>query len=241
MTEPKHPHCRTCPVWQSRRLDIAFDCPGLPERKGELRRAIVAGLAAMTPEIRRRKSEAICRHIAALDVYAKARTVMAYVAMEMEPDPWPLVRAMWQAGKRVVLPRVEPPFEEPRIGYVHQRQIVPVVLGAQPVDDPRDHGELAMTVFGILEPKSAAAAVPPTEIDLILVPCLAFDRRGHRMGKGGGFYDRFLSRQDVAAATCGLAFTEQVFGRLPVCPHDQAVDVLVTETGAVSFARDRRR
>ncbi|MBN2584005.1 MAG: 5-formyltetrahydrofolate cyclo-ligase [Planctomycetes bacterium] len=235
MTEPKHPQCRTCRVWQARKGEADFSCPGLPEHKSELRRAITVSLSSMTPEIRRQKSEAICRHVKGIDLYARARTVMAYVALEMEPDPWSLIREMWQAGKRVVVPRVEPPFEEPRIGYLHQRKVIPVLLKPQYVDDPHDHGELEMTVFGICEPKSAAAAVPPDEIDLILVPCLAFDRHGNRMGKGGGFYDRFLSQNGVSAATCGLAFSEQVFGHLPVCPHDHPVDLLVTETGVHDF------
>jgi 5-formyltetrahydrofolate cyclo-ligase len=240
VTEPKHPHCKLCSVWQANSRDENFHCPGSPERKAELRQAIYNSLNSMTPEVRRQKSQVICRHLQELPEYRPARTIMAYVALEMEPDPWPLVREAWAAGKGVAMPRVDPPLEEPQIPKVHDRRLLPFVLEEQLLDDPADHPGLRMDVFGIFEPKSAAAEIPVSEIALVLVPCLAFDRRGHRMGKGGGFYDRFLGRQDMTAVSCGLAFSEQVFAQLPNCPHDRPVDVLVTETGITDFRKSRR-
>lgn len=240
MTEPIHPHCKVCPTWQANSGNPDFQCPASPEQKSKLRRAINDSLNSMTPEVRRRKSRLICKHLEQLAAYQRARTIMAYVALEEEPDPWPLVRAAWAAGKQVVMPRVDPPFEEPRIPRIHDRRILPFVLEEQLLDDPAEHPGLRVDVFGIFEPKSTSAEIPVGEIGLILVPCLAYDRCGRRMGKGGGFYDRFLAREDMTAVSCGLAFSEQVFGRLPNCPHDRSVDILVTETGIMDFRKARR-
>jgi len=240
VTEPIPPHCKLCPTWQANSGNEDFQCPGSPVRKAKLRQAIYNSLGAMTPEVRRQKSQLICRHLQALAEYKRPRTVMAYVALEMEPNPWPLVREAWAEGKQVALPRVDPPFEEPRIPHIHDRRLLPFLLEQQLVDDPRDHSGLRMDVFGISEPKSVATEISVRELGLILVPCLAYDRQGRRMGKGGGFYDRFLSREDLTAVSCGLAFSEQVFTQLPTCPHDQPVDILVTETGVIDFRKSRR-
>lgn len=239
MTEPIPPHCKVCPTWRANQGDKDFQCPASPRQKARLRRAIYDSLNSMTPEVRRKKSQLICKHLEQLAAYQQARTIMAYLALEMEPDPWPLVRAAWAAGKQVVMPRVDPPFEEPRIPRMHDRRLLPLVLEEQLLDDPADHPGLRMDVFGIFEPKSTAAEMPVGQIGLILVPCLAYDRRGRRMGKGGGFYDRFLARPDMTAVSCGLAFSEQVFACLPACPHDRPVDILVTETGIVDFRKAR--
>jgi 5-formyltetrahydrofolate cyclo-ligase len=229
-------HCQHCP--QRAKVEReGGDCPSSPQRKAELRRAVTASLSAMTPEVRRKKSELIVRRVLELEEFKRAHVVMAYVALELEVDPWLLVRESWALGKVVALPRIEPPLPEPRATYMHNRQIVPFELKQEPVDDPHDHGGLRADAVGILEPKADAAEIPVGEIGLVVVPTVAFDRRGCRLGKGGGFYDRFLARADLKAALCGLAFSEQVFAGLPVCPHDRPVDLLVTEAGVMDFRR----
>jgi 5-formyltetrahydrofolate cyclo-ligase len=72
-------------------------------------------------------------------------------------------------------------------------------------------------------------------IDFIVVPALAFDHRGYRLGRGGGFYDRFLALPDLRAVTCGLGFAEQVVDEVPVAPHDRPVKLLVTDKGVLRF------
>jgi len=200
-----------------------------------MRDAVMGGLSAMTPEVRRKKSQRIAKHVLGRKAFKEARVVMAYIAMEMEVDPWELVREAWELGKTVAVPRVEPPLDEPRVRYVHDREIRAYELSAALVDDPREHPDVRADVFGILEPKASAREVPPAEIGLVLVPCVAYDRQGYRMGKGGGFYDRFLAREDLHAVSCGLAFAEQLFNGVPRCPHDQRVDMVVTETGPVEL------
>jgi 5-formyltetrahydrofolate cyclo-ligase len=210
-------------------------CPSAPARKSELRRAVAGSLAAMSPLVRRQKSQLIARQVLELDAFQRASVIMAYVGMEMEVDPWLVVREAWARGKTVALPRIDPPLEDRRIHRMHDRNILPFELEPQKIENPADHPGLRVDACGILEPGPGAAEISAAEIGLIFVPCIAFDRLGFRMGKGGGFYDRFLSRPDVAAVTVGLAFSEQVFTALPRCPYDRPVSLLVTETGVCDF------
>ena len=233
-------HCRHCLL--SRQFDDpASQCPGSPEQKTDLRRVVTESLSAMTPDVRRTKSQRIVKHLIEFEPFKRAGVVMAYVAMEMEVDPWTLIREAWALGKRVVLPRIHPSLDCPKVPSVHNRHLRACELHPQPVDDPRNHTDLRPDVMGILEPKDSAAEVPVRDIDLVLVPCVAFDRRGCRLGKGGGFYDRFLIHGDFHGLAVGLAFSEQVFNSLPTCPHDQEVKFIATESGLIDVTDNGRR
>ena len=76
---------------------------------------------------------------------------------------------------------------------------------------------------------------PADNIDLIVVPGLAFDTSGGRLGKGGGFYDRFLVQPGMHALTCAVAFAEQMIETVPAEPHDRRVDMLVTDEAVLRF------
>lgn len=220
--------CRHCTRFSSRRQ--AEQCPSSPARKNGMRKIIVAGLGSMSPEIRRRKSLAVARRIISCDAFQRARMIMAYVAMELEVDLWSMVREAWKMGKRIAMPRIVPPLSEPRIPLVHDRRILPYEIVPAEVDDPADHPGLQTDMLGIWEPRPQSRPVSLTEVDLVLVPALAYDRTGHRLGKGGGFYDRLLSSDGLQATTIGVAFREQIFASLPTCPHDHPIDMLITET-----------
>ncbi len=226
--------CRQCP--RVRSMDEAANCHASPARKMHIRRAVAMALGSMSPEIKRQKSLAIVRRLLAHPVFQSARTIMGYIAMETEVDLWTLFREAWMLGKTIALPRIVPPLDEPRITRVHDRRILPYQLTPAAVDAPSEHPGLQMDMLGIWEPKSNARPVPLAEVDLILVPCLAYDRRGVRMGKGGGFYDRLLASDGVRATTAGIAFSEQIFRRLPSCPHDHPVNMLFTDCGLTDFS-----
>jgi len=90
---------------------------------------------------------------------------------------------------------------------------------------------LAPGAFGILEPTSGQS-VEASELDLVLVPARAFDRKnGNRLGRGKGYYDRLLERLSPRAFKCGIAFDCQILPTLPISPHDVPVDAVVTESG----------
>lgn len=223
-------HCCDC-LLSRQFADPAEECPGSPDRKADLRRVVLESLSSMTPEVRRSKSRRIVKHLLEFEPFKRAETLMAYVAMEMEVDPWTLVREAWALGKRVVLPRIHPPLEGPKVPSDHNHHLRAFELRQQNVDDPQDHADLRPDMMGILEPKESAAEAHVRDIDLVVVPCVAYDRRGCRLGRGGGFYDRFLAHGEFRGLAVGLAFSEQVFKSLPTCPHDQAVAYVATESG----------
>jgi len=89
--------------------------------------------------------------------------------------------------------------------------------------------DLVPVPFGFLQPKKTTPVVPLAQIDLILVPGIAFDLQGHRLGRGAGYYDRFLPRADLRAAVCALAFECQIVDAVPVGEHDWPLQLIFTE------------
>jgi len=116
-----------------------------------------------------------------------------------------------------------------------RRDMVAVVLPPADVEGVAAHPSVRPGTLGILEVPDA----PPldvSEIDVALVPCQAVDRSGNRLGKGGGFFDRFLARPDFRATAIALAFLEQVLDQVPVTRDDQPVSMVVTDAEVLSFA-----
>lgn len=140
--------------------------------------------------------------VAELDQYRQARSVMAFVGFKGEPDTDPLFARLAVDGKRLLLPRVE------ASGIV-------VADGDSP---------LLASSFGVLEPTGPAIEVG--EIDLVIVPGLAFTTEGDRLGYGQGYYDRFLPR--VTAANVGVCFTDQLVDEMPLTASDVRVDTVIS-------------
>jgi 5-formyltetrahydrofolate cyclo-ligase len=161
---------------------------------------------------RRRRSEAIWRKLYRLKAFRRAKTVCCYVALPYEVQTWGLIEDMLSRGKRVVVPVMRPRTKSLRLSEVR---------------DPA--AELTRRVFGVREPApSALRPVALADVDLVLVPALAFDRRGHRLGHGHGYFDRFLARVPKTIPTVGLAFRFQLLDRLPTAAHDHALQAIVT-------------
>ena len=140
--------------------------------------------------------------VAELDAYRRAASVMAFVAFKGEPDTDPLFARMAVDGKRLLLPRVE------SSGIV-------VADGTSP---------LVASNFGVREPTGPAIGLG--EIDLVIVPGLAFTPAGDRLGYGQGYYDRFLPT--VPAASVGVCFVDQLVDELPVTAHDVRVGTVIS-------------
>lgn len=183
--------------------------PDEERRKAELRAALLEARRGIPPAEREALSAVICGRAAGLPAFRAAGTVHAYVGVANEVRTLPLLEDAWRAGKRVVCPRIGVD------GRLESRQV-------------RSSEDLVAGSRGLLEPdRRTTPLVPAAEIDLVVVPGVGFDRRGARLGFGGGYYDRFLST--TGASRVGLAFSLQIVARIPQGPGDERVQWIVTE------------
>lgn len=178
--------------------------------KARLRRQALDWLAALSPPERIAGDEPLFRRFLALPQIESVRTVLLYHGMDTEPDTVRLLPPLWDIGKQVCLPRCLP-------GNQMEARLV-----------QRD-STLVRHPYGMLEPGPDCPLIPPDQIDLVLVPGLAFDRSGGRLGRGGGYYDRWLAGfSGITAALCRDGLLMEAIPRLP---HDLGVNLVVTETG----------
>lgn len=172
----------------------------------------------MTDADRAARSAAACRLLADQPEFRRSETVMLFLSLPTEVDTSPLAVQAWQAGKRVLAPSVS--WEERRLAPI---EIHSLTSGLETVE------------MGIRQP-AEGALVPVGEIDLVVLPGLGFDEQGNRLGRGRGFYDRFLAHREFRAATCGLAFESQIVPHVPADEHDMRVQLLVTDAAVRRFS-----
>ena len=140
-----------------------------------------------------------------------AQSVLFFAPLPQELDIWPLLNEALSDGKRVSLPR-----------FVAETR----AYEACPIQDPRL--DLQIGQFGIREPGNRCARLSSDRLDLILVPGMAFDLQGRRLGRGRGYYDQLLRR--LHGTICGVAFDQQVVEEIPLAPHDVRMDCILTPT-----------
>lgn len=179
--------------------------------KRDLRRQVQARLHQFSAEQRRSGSHAVCKRLLEQPDWKQARIVLLFAPFREEPDIWPVISSALNAGKEVCLPKLNP------AGFTYH---------ASPVRDLDQ--DLEAGKFGILEPRHTSAAMALDRLDLVLVPGMAFDLHGRRLGRGKGFYDRLLA--DIPGIKCGVAFDEQIIEEIPTEPHDIKLDCIVTPT-----------
>lgn len=185
--------------------------------KNALRQQLRQMLRSVPAELRGAKSQAACRNVIQSPEFAAAKVVMLYISMATEVDTAAIALRAWQEGKTVVVPKV----------FVNDRSMLPIEIQSLETG-------LRTTPIGVREP-AVGQPIPVEFIDLVLVPGLGFSPTGQRIGRGGGFYDRFLVQPGFQGATCGLAFEEQVVQTLPMLPHDQHLDMLITDATVRRF------
>lgn len=187
--------------------------------KKELRQRLRAVLASISPEQRHSRSAQACRLLTEQPEYRRAEVLMVFLSLPTEVETVSLVLQAWEDRKRVLAPQVS----------WEQRRMIPVEIHSLVHDDAQPVAELLQPVQG--------TPFPVEYIDLVIVPGLAFDLLGNRLGRGRGFYDRFLALPDLQAVSCGLAFEDQVVPTLPIGPGDMQVDMLVTDQKVRRFGR----
>lgn len=177
--------------------------------KKSVRQQVQAVLRELSPQDRRASSELICLRLQQQPIWERAGRVLLFAPLPDEPDIWSLVGRALQAGKMVALPRYEPSSGRYEAGRVQR-------LGQ----------DLAVGHYGIREPPREWGTWPLNQLDLVLVPGVAFAIDGRRLGRGRGYYDRLLSL--VGGIKCGVAFDQQMDDRIPVEPHDDYLDCILT-------------
>ncbi len=180
------------------------------EQKNALRAAMRERLARLTPDERAERSARLVANLAAQPAWEPARRILLFAPLPAEPD----IDGLWTgdalAGKECAYPRVT--------GTVMRLYFVEGV------------GELEETRWGLREPVPAAAREADIrDFDLVLVPGLAFDPTGGRLGRGGGFYDRLLSGRSARSRVVGVGFECQRVPGLTLAPHDALMDGVCTE------------
>jgi 5-formyltetrahydrofolate cyclo-ligase len=191
----------------------------LKARKRALRRATIERRDLLSASERSAKSARIVERVLALPEVVAAGTVMAFWSFGSEVQTAALIERLHGAGKRVVLPRIA----EGEIAAV-----------AYAPGDP-----VTTTSFGAMEPVGAEV-VAAEDVDAVIVPGVAFDRRGGRVGYGGGFYDRFFSRAPEVPAVA-IAFAVQLVDDVPQGRSDARVDVIITEDEVIGPPPDGAR
>ncbi len=179
--------------------------------KKDLRTHLKANLAALSADEIHKRSQQACDLLVAQPEFERSEIVMVFLSLPAEINTTPLVLRAWQEGKRILAPRVS----------WEQRRMMPVEIRSLTEDIEDTQWNLRQPVQG--DP------VPLSMIDLVAVPGLGFDRAGNRLGRGRGFYDRFLAHSEFAGSTCAVAFEEQVVEAIPADAHDIRVDMLITD------------
>ncbi len=184
--------------------------------KKDIRRRIIQKREGLTEEERERLSEGIVKNLLSLRSLWDANTLLMFCPHKGEPNIMPLFSWVLQRGKRLLLPRVEG----------KDLKLIRV----------EDDTSLSPGAFCILEP-SGGEEVRPEEVDLSLVPGVAFDREGYRIGYGKGYYDRLLER--LGGLKLGVCYEFQVLEEVPRDDWDMPVDLVVTEEKIYQGGKER--
>ena len=159
-------------------------------------------------------SEKLCAKLKEEPFFRNAASILFFAPLPEEPDLWPLLNEMLAGNKMVALPC----FDADNQLY-QPRRITDI------------HVEILSGKFGIREPAPTCIAVPLDDLDMVLVPGVAFDLNGHRLGRGKGYYDRLL--QNFGGKKMGIAFDEQLVEAVPAESNDVRMDWILTPTRCV--------
>ena len=168
--------------------------------------------ASLSPAEISEKSGRICRNL--LDVLDGATPLMVYVSKPPEVHTQDLIGLLIATGKTVVVPIIEKDTKTLRLSYL---------------DDP---AVLRQSTFNVPEPVGHELPARASDVKAVIIPILAFDKRGNRLGYGAGYYDRFLTTYPHLTRI-GIAFACQEFHEIPADPTDAGMDMIVTDTGTI--------
>lgn len=176
--------------------------------KAELRQSLLKSRRSLSAEEVRQKSDRLCQHLESSPLFAQAKTILAYFSFRQEPD----LSSLFGTNRRWGFPRCV----EQSLWWHFWKPGERIKTGA----------------YGINEPHPDSPVCHPAEVDLILVPAVACDAQGYRLGYGGGFYDRLLSSPEwKSKPTVGIVFDFAYLPQLPVEPWDIPLSGVCTDEG----------
>ncbi len=192
-----------------------FSMPDISSLKAELRTQALADRDALSAKMRAAAAEELAARAFPI-VVKPGMIVSGFMPLKSEINPIPLMRKLAEAGARLALPAIAGRGK-------------PLVMRAYSFGD-----DLARGQWGIREPKPEAAEVEP---DILIVPLAAFDRAGHRIGYGAGYYDMTIAalRAKKTIAAVGIAFAAQEIREVPATPRDARLDLVLTERETIDF------
>ena len=181
--------------------------------KEEIRKETIWRLKDQAPALREERSNIILEKLLSCDEYISAETVMTYVSMPEEVDTIRFIQMALKQGKRITVPYIETGSKE-------------IIASELTVIESLEKGP-----FGIYQPKvEHLKTISVKDVDLIIVPAIAYDENKMRLGRGGGYYDRFLSlAEQYKCKTIGIAFNFQILNVVPTDSHDRSVNKIITD------------
>jgi len=187
------------------------------DEKMRLRMEMQKVLLSIPPAQISQKSRQACERLIGTKVFEKAATIMFYLPLAHELDTSDAILYAWQQGKVVAVPKIS----------WQQRHMIAVEINSLETGFSIEVGGLRNPITGV--------PVPFEQLDLVVTPALAFDRKGHRLGRGSSYYDRFFANEKLTAVRCGIGFSEQMVDSLPVIETDVPMDLFVTDEQVVYF------
>ncbi|HZH59591.1 MAG TPA: 5-formyltetrahydrofolate cyclo-ligase [Metabacillus sp.] len=182
--------------------------------KSQLRQLVKKQLEELNDGTFTKDCAKIHKHLFLQNHWNKAKTIAVTISRGREIDTKNIIEKAWAQGKHVVVPKCNPRLNEMIFRKIDTFQ------------------QLETVFFGLKEPiVSKTVSVEPEDINLMIVPGICFDQEGYRIGYGGGYYDRYLER--YPHDTISLAFSFQLFSKIPREPHDIPIQGLITEQGVV--------
>ena len=183
-----------------------------PNSKSDLRLHIRARLEKISPAVRAVESIDLCERLKAQ--IQSAHAILFFAPLADELDVWPVLELSLALGTTCALPF-----------YDAEKK----VYGARVLEKLAT--DIVAGKFGVREPAASCAEMPLTQFDLVLVPGVAFDLQGNRLGRGRGFYDRLLA--EASGVKCGVGYDFQLLEKIPAEPHDAKVNFILTPNSCV--------
>ena len=183
------------------------------DQKREIRKEVREKVRSVTEEKFRDLSHAAAQILLKQEQWIGARHVLGYLALNDEVQLSSLLKVTFTASKTVTLPRFIPETG---------------LYGAAILPEKEGFATLSFGRFGVLEPAATAPMLPLNQLDFVLVPGVAFDASGNRLGRGKGFYDRLLAATNNSCIKCGVALDEQLVAAIPAESHDISMNFILT-------------